>query len=219
MDPYVYQGTDVLINRRGIRDHAQLRTFESDASARRLIELRGRPLSGTFDISHLRNIHRHIFQDVYPWAGEIRTVNISRSGQFPYAFPQHIANALHSTFSKLQDERYLASLGRERFATRAAHYLGEINAVHPFREGNGRTQREFIRQLAQRNGYAFDWARVPRDRMYEASRLSFERGDNSGLEAALLAALRQDRQKSVHERAEAIRRQAHGRDREDDRER
>lgn len=205
MDPYVYQGTDVLINRRGIRDHQRLRTFEADATARRLIELRERPVAGNFDATHLRNIHRAIFQDVYSWAGEIRTVNISRAIQFPYAFPQHIASALNSTFTQLGKERYLSSTGREQFAARAAHYLGEINAVHPFRDGNGRTQREFIRQLARRGGYAVDWSRVPRDTMYEASRSSFQNGDNKGLEAVLLAALRGERQRTAQELADALR--------------
>ena len=69
-----------------------------------------------------------------------------------------------------------------------AAYLAEINAIHPFREGNGRTQREFIRQLAVRNGYALNWSRVSREHMIEASRQSF-RGDNAGLEQLLQAAL------------------------------
>jgi cell filamentation protein len=67
--------------------------------------------------------------------------------------------------------------------------MGELNAIHPFREGNGRTQREFIAQLAVRNGYALDWTRIQRNEMYDASHMSFQRGNNSGLEAVLRKAL------------------------------
>ena len=225
MDPYVYPGTDVLINRRDIRDHQDLRTFEANASSRRVFELGERPRSGSFDAPHLRDIHRYIFQDVYPWAGEIRTVNISRSNQFPYAFPERIQGALATAFGQLRNERYLAGADRSQFTGRAAHYLGEINAVHPFREGNGRTQREFIRQLAQRNGYAIDWSRVSRDQMYEASQRSFEKGDNSGLEAILRTALRPERKKTLDPRIAEIRdkvrerQSARNPDRDSDRER
>lgn len=67
--------------------------------------------------------------------------------------------------------------------------MGELNAFHPFRDGNGRTWREFIRQLALRNGYALAWCRVSLDQMSEASENSFQRGDNEGLEKALRQAL------------------------------
>jgi cell filamentation protein len=110
MDPYVYPGTDILQNRRDIRDDGRLRTFEADASMRRLTELRESPLPGSFDANHLRQIHRYIFQDAYHWAGEFRTVNISRAGQFPYAFPNRIDGALNGAFAALRSERHLLSL-------------------------------------------------------------------------------------------------------------
>ena len=131
----------------------------------------------------------YIFQDVYAWAGEFRTVNISRSGQFPFAFSDRIPQSLSKLAAELEKERRLANLPLSQFASRAAHYLGELNAIHPFREGNGRTQREFIRELAGRNGYALDWSRVSPEHMSEASQISFQRGDNSGLEKVLQAAL------------------------------
>jgi cell filamentation protein len=194
MDPYVYPENDVLRNRRGIRDSAQLQRFEAPASGRRLLELEARPLAGSLDTPHLRDLHRYIFQDVYRWAGEFRTVNIARSGQFPYAFPDRIESSLNRVFAELRNERILASLDVGSFAGRAAHYLGEINAVHPFREGNGRTQRAFVSELARRNGYALDWSRTSREQVYKASRLSFQHGDNAGLKSILSSALR--RQKS-----------------------
>ena len=72
---------------------------------------------------------------------------------------------------------------------RAGYFLGEINAVHPFRDGNGRAQREFLRQLAKRNGFTLNWSRVTRDQMSAASMASFLKGDNTGLAEAVGAAI------------------------------
>ncbi len=113
-------------------------------------------------------MHHHIFQDVYEWAGEFRTFNISKSGD-PFAFKEHIVSSLDKTFRELKDERHLSGADLQRFANRGAWYLGEINAIHPFREGNGRTQREFIRELGLRNGWGLDWKQVSREQMIEAS--------------------------------------------------
>jgi cell filamentation protein len=218
MDPYVYPGTEVLKNRRDIRDGDRLDSFEAMMTTRRLAELQDKPMKGAFNAQYLSQIHRYIFQDVYDWAGKIRTVDMSRSGQFPFAFTRQIDSALDKTFADLKSERSLAGLDRETFAGRAAHYLGELNAIHPFREGNGRTQREFIRRLAGSKGFAIDWSLVRRERMYEASQLSFERADNSGLESILRSALRPDsRAVEVLRIRDAI--QVREREREKDRDR
>ena len=76
-----------------------------------------------------------------------------------------------------------------KFANRAAYYLGELNAIHPFRDGNGRTQREFVRELALHHGYCLNWFHVSRDQMYKASQQSFHSGDNQGLEDAIIRAV------------------------------
>jgi cell filamentation protein len=191
MDPYVYPGTSVLRNLRGIRDPDLLDEFEADATSRRILQLERKPVSGGFDARHFQAIHRYIFQDVYPWAGEFRTVNIGKSGD-PFAFSEHIVSSLDKLFGALQRERYVSGADLESFANRGAHYLGEINAVHPFRDGNGRTQRELIRALAIRNGYELNWTRVSQQRMIEASRQSL-RVDNAGLEEVLKSALDTER--------------------------
>ena len=97
MDPYVYPETNVLRNLRDIRDAGQLGKFEAIATTRRTVELEQEPIQGRFDVPHLRAIHRHIFQDVYEWAGDFRTVNISKSGD-PCAFCEHIVSGLDKTF-------------------------------------------------------------------------------------------------------------------------
>lgn len=187
MDPYVYPGTDVLRNLRDIRNAERLEDFEAIAATRRIIELEHEPIAGEFDARRLQAIHGHIFQDVYDWTGDFRTVSISKSGD-PFAFPQHIGSSLDRICEELTRERHLAGSDAERFANRGAYYLAEINAIHPFREGNGRTQREFIRELGVRNGFAIDWTQISREEMIEASIRSL-RVDNAGLERILRRAL------------------------------
>jgi cell filamentation protein len=191
MDPYLYPGTSVLKNLQNFRDPDLLDEFEADASGIRLRQLVRKPTAGVFDSKHLQAIHRYIFQDIYPWAGEFRTVNISKAGDL-FGLCQHIASNLDNTFANLKKERYLEAQPLGAFCKRAAYYFGEINAIHPFREGNGRTQREFIRQLAQRNGFAANWSRTTPAEMIDASKASFKRGDNSGLEQILVQALAPD---------------------------
>ena len=189
MDPYVYEGTSVLRNLRDIRDREQLSRFESDMTSRRLAELKQSAEAGRFDPAHLRAIHHYIFQDVFEWAGKFRTVNISRSDQYYFAFWDRIEAALFDTLARLTKERHLAGLAPPAFSSRAGFFLGEINAVHPFRDGNGRTQREFIRQLAVRNGYPLNWQGVTREQMGAASKLSFQKGDNTALAELIESAI------------------------------
>ncbi len=189
MAPYVYPETNVLKNLRDIRDREQWTRFESDMSSRRLGELKHEPIPGRLAIAHYKAIHRYIFQDVYEWAGEFRTVNICRSDQYYFAFCDRIEPALFDTLGRLLKERHLAGLEPAAFCARAGYFLGEINAVHPFRDGNGRTQREFVRQLAVRNGFALNWSGVTRDQMGAASKLSFQKGDNSGLAELIQTAI------------------------------
>jgi len=148
-----------------------------DMTTRRLAEIAGSQSPGEFGAKHLQAIHRFIFQDVYGWAGEFRSVNISRPGQFPFAFSDQVQNSLNKLAGDLAKERRLAGLSQARFVKRAARYMGELNAVHPFRDGNGRAQREFIRVLAARNGHALDWSRISPGQMIEASKRSFQQGE------------------------------------------
>ena len=189
MDPYVYPGTNVLRNLRGFRTLRELSELEAEASSWRLSQLERRPLRGKFDIAHLQAIHRYIFQDVYPWAGELRTVDIARPGQFYFAFSHQIRPCLERTFADLQAERYLKGASAQEFCHRAAHYMGELNASHPFRDGNGRTQREFIRELGLHGGHVLNWVHVTLAQMYAASHVRFQAADNSGLEKVLMAAV------------------------------
>ncbi len=184
-DPYTYPGTDVLRNVLDIRDQQQLAALEANATASRLIELDERPLVGRFDAAHLKSIHQYIFQDVYRWAGKFRTVDISKGGHL-FGVAAFIGPALDEVLRKLSEEAHLTALDARKFASRAGYYMGELNAIHPFRDGNGRAQREFIRELGVQAGFVIDWSRVTREQMTAASLESFQTGDSSEM-AALIA--------------------------------
>ncbi|MOA16957.1 Adenosine monophosphate-protein transferase VbhT [compost metagenome] len=131
-------------------------------------KLREQPVAGKFDLEHLRQIHRRLFGDVYDWAGEIRQGEIQK-GDTIFARHLMIDSAGRRLFQQLAQERHLQDLDAEKFSQRAAYYLGEINVLHPFREGNGRTQREFIGQLARNAGYDIDWTGISQAEMIRAS--------------------------------------------------
>jgi cell filamentation protein len=118
----------------------------------------------------LRSSHREIFGDIYPWAGAIRVVSISRSD--PFCLPQHIEAYSAEVFGALAKERCLRGLQRMDFLDRLTHYFAEVNAIHPFREGNGGTQRAFFRQLGREAGWPIDWATLDPEANSTASRAS-----------------------------------------------
>ncbi len=175
----------ILRNKLGITDAAQLEPHIARLSFIRVLELEAKPIPGRFDIPHLRAIHRHIFQDVFPWAGDFREVMTARTGSFGFPPPQYLIPSLETLFAALKAENHLKALTPGTFALRAAHYLGEINAIHPFREGNGRSQREFIRSLALHAGHPLTWANLTPEENNEASRISFATGDNTLLAAII----------------------------------
>lgn len=165
---YCYPDTDILINNLDIRDEDLLKEAEGLYSAQRLLELEAAPLEGDFDFLHVKKIHKHIFQDIYPFAGEIREENISK-GMTRFAGVQFIEPSANVLFDQLRSENHLVGMPIEEFSMRAAHYMAELNMLHPFREGNGRVLREFIRSLALKSGYSSKWDAVDKDELLAAS--------------------------------------------------
>jgi cell filamentation protein len=190
-DPHSQNGEPCPLNFFGITVYSELAELEGFYVSKRVTQLEAGGIQGRFDLDHLRKIHRYLFQDVFPWAGQLRQVGLSKVGGAPFAPPVHLASALAELFSQLNIERLLRGLNVHMFSQRAAYYLGEINAIHPFREGNGRTQREFIRQLALNAGHTLSWAGFSLDENIEASILSHTRGDNSGLATIIERAIMQ----------------------------
>ena len=168
---YCYPNSDVLINKLGIKNAEDLKKAEREITSIRLANARINKVKGDFDLQHLKDIHRYIFQDIYEWAGEIRWVNIAKGNMFcNYSFIE--ANA-ESLFRKLKNEKYLKEISEKDMPIRLAYYLSEINVIHPFREGNGRAQRLFIEYLAEENGYSIDFSQVTGEEMIKASAESF----------------------------------------------
>jgi cell filamentation protein len=175
-DPYCYPGTAVLKNRANIRDQAALDAFEHEAMLQRAEE--PYPV-GRLSVNHFRAIHRHLFQDVYAWAGRFRTVRISKGGSM-FCYPEHIRAETRRLFDQLKRDHYLTGLGREEFAQKGAHFLAELNAIHPFREGNGRTQLAYFTMLAEAAGHALELDRLDPDALLQAVIESFG-GDEARL--------------------------------------
>jgi cell filamentation protein len=155
---------------------------ESDLTIAELAGLIVNPLPGGFDLRHLQAFHRRIFGHIYAWAGELRTVVIAKTDMF--CLPQHIGPYADEIFTQLARETHLRGLVREHFVDRLTHYLAEVNAIHPFREGNGRTQRAFFGQLAREAGWPIDWSELDADENVDASIASI-RGDNRRLRTML----------------------------------
>ncbi len=169
-DPYLDPAARVLRNRLGITETDALARAEADVVTARVYRLLRRRLEGGYDLDHFRAFHRCLFGDLYDWAGDLRTVNIARSVSFGHW--RHIERYLDLVFLELADEGHLQELDRHDFIRRLAHYLAEVNAAHPFREGNGRTQRAFFGQLATDAGWIVRWSAitpVENDRAAEAS--------------------------------------------------
>lgn len=175
VDPYLDAETGVLRNRLGIVDPLRLREAEAALTLAALADLGTRTVPGGYDLDHLKLFHREIFGDIYPWAGEIRVVGIAKSD--PFCLPQHIEAYSAEVFGGLAKERYLRGVSREGFLDRLTHYFAEVNAIHPFREGNGRAQRAFFRQLSREAGWPIDWSDLDPSENARASMASF-RGDN-----------------------------------------
>lgn len=165
-DPYVYPGTRILKNKLDIQDADML-----DLAERRLATVRARQgvPQGNFDLRHLKAIHFHLFQDVYEWAGQIRTVEISK-GESQFQFRQYIETGMSDIHRRLVKAGLLRGLERSNFAAEAGQIIGDVNYVHPFREGNGRTQLQYLKLLAIQAGHPLDLTKIDATGWLKASR-------------------------------------------------
>ena len=170
----------VLRNKLDIRDSRTLDAAERLFVAQRLLE---EVPAGDFDLKHLKAIHRHLFQDVYEWAGEVRTVETSKNdSRFqPRRFIQAGMADIHR---RIVAAKYFEGTGPEAFAKGAGSIMGDVNHVHPFREGNGRTQLQYLKQLAQRAGHDLDLTRLDRGAWMDASQRS-NLGDHDAMKRCI----------------------------------
>jgi cell filamentation protein, protein adenylyltransferase len=173
-DPYSDPVTGVLYNKLGLGTAAGLEAAEREITHAALILVDESPVSPSYDLPHLQEIHKRIFGEIYEWAGQIRTVAIAKGAVF--CLPQYVESSAAVIFRELHDEDCLRGLRHDMFVGRLAYYLGEVNALHPFREGNGRAQRAFFRQLARDAGFTLAWQHLDPARNVKAS-AAIMRGD------------------------------------------
>lgn len=172
-DIYCYEGTTVLKNLPDIHKQDALNEFEAAMTTQRSDELL--PI-GELDGTHYCAIHHHLFQDVYSWAGRFRTVRISK-GENAFCYPEYIEQEMQSLFYNLKNQNYFENLSADEFITCAAHFLSTLNAIHPFREGNGRAQTSFLLLLADHAGHPLNLNQLVPERFMEAMIASFEKDE------------------------------------------
>lgn len=167
---YCYPGSDVLINKLNIKSEDELYKYERKITSIRNYEITENPVQGNFNFKHLQAIHKALFSDIYEWAGKPRTVDIAKGNMF--CKPQYIESFADEIFRDIIQNNYLIDAPENLVFSKLARYMGDINALHAFREGNGRTQRQFIYYLGMAAGYKLDYSKTTADEMMEASKES-----------------------------------------------
>lgn len=182
-DPYVYNN-GVLINHFSIQDTASLNEIEALFAAEAISELLQQPLPDQFNLIHLCYLHQQIFMEVYPWAGSLRQVDICKGDTY-FAKHADIESKCAALFDQLALEYNFKGLPIAEFCNKAGIFLSQLNFIHPFREGNGRTQRLLISQLALNNDIEINWLTVSNDAMRAAS-IAGEQGQYRPMQRLLL---------------------------------
>ena len=174
MSEYFTSFDDVLENKLGISDPGELKQLEEEIVPLRTAEIFSSFASASLNFQTLKRIHRVMFSDLYQMAGKVRCVDmIKGNNQVPFCFTQNIDAEQRRIFAQLKKEHHLSGLSRDEFIKRIAWLAGELNALHPFRDGNGRAIRAFLVLLSQHAGYELDYSRVSKDELIEADAMGF----------------------------------------------
>ena len=163
-----YEGTTCLINKLDIRDEKQLDAIESHITIAKISQLLQNPIQGDFDFEHYKAIHKFIFEDLYDWAGVPRDVDISKKGTH-FVKAENIDEIATACFERLKCQNYFIGLDMDDFVEHITDFYCVTNNLHPFREGNGRTQRVFLSQLALNAGYEMDFSNIDTDELMIAT--------------------------------------------------
>jgi cell filamentation protein len=172
-DFYCYPESDILINKFDIRDKEALNTVERQITSLKIAQLEANPVEGDFDLKHIKSIHKFIFGDIYAWAGQVRKGDFLIKGDSIFCRSMYIENMAAEIHSNLKKDNFLHGLEKAEFINKLAYYMGEINALHPFREGNGRTQRLYFKQLCVKVGYDLEFHKAPKDTLIPADISAF----------------------------------------------
>lgn len=170
-DYYCWSDSSVLKNKLNIKDEVLLNEAERKITSLKTAKLLETPLEGELNFEYIKRIHSYLFFDIYDWAGEVRKTDISKGN----IFCQHelIEINVNALMDELKNENYLTESSKDKIVERLAYYIGDLNTIHPFREGNGRVQRIFIRELASRAGYLINFDGITPEEMIKASDAAF----------------------------------------------
>lgn len=167
-EDYFIPGTEVLRNKLGVTDSSELRRIEYNiaALAEVMVRVDAEIVPRTFDLKHMRHIHRHLFQDVYEWAGEVRAVNFTKADEssgFVTTFASVEGGKIASHMEQVRglvEATTWSGISHDEFAVRAAEVFAHVNYAHPFREGNGRTAKIFMEHVAELSPFELDYGRI-----------------------------------------------------------
>lgn len=173
-DPYCYRGTDVLVNRYDIRDAGLLHAVEYKFALVREIELEVKPINGVYDFKHLIEIHKHLFQDTYEWAGQVRVLDFAKRNAetgLVNRFTQiiDVPKKIEEFNKFISDHNQLKGLNKAEFIVLFSQVQARLNEIHPFREGNGRSTRIFMTHLARQAGFDFQVNKLDANQWNQAS--------------------------------------------------
>lgn len=157
-----YEGTTCLVNKLNIKDETVLSKIEADITFAKTAEWESNPVRGEWTTDYYKAIHRFLFEDLYDWAGEFRTINISKKGT-QFVDCGQLSDLSDKIFHRLKALHYLKGLPFSQFIDELTDIYCSLNLLHPFREGNGRTERVFITQLIRENGYTINFSEMDKD--------------------------------------------------------
>ena len=165
---HCYPGTSVLVNKLGIQDQMQLDENETLIVGVKTLQFELAPFPEPLDFNYYKRLHQFLFGELYEWAGTVRSVDLSKQ-HTRFCAASEIESLAGRMFARVEQMNYLCGLSREDFINELTDFYAGVNYLHPFREGNGRAQRLYFRQLAQRAGYKLDFAAADSDRMMIAT--------------------------------------------------
>lgn len=164
---YTYKNSGTLKNKLNIQDEKKLKKYETEMVAFKLSTLKDANIKRTYDAKHLRAIHKHLFEDVYDFAGEYRRENITKEN-FRFSEFHYIEDNIEEIFKKV-DMQKLKQMAFDELVVFISQIMTDLNVLHPFREGNGRATREFIRELLEDLGYEINWFLIDYNEILRAS--------------------------------------------------
>lgn len=180
-DPYVIPGTLTLNNKLGIRDREELGKISNAFALLRLRQGMPHPEVGEeFSLAHLQNVHHHLFQDTYEWAGQARDCRLA-IGEVEFCPPERIESEMKLVHRDLERRAYFIDCDKGELAQEMASLYSRLNWIHPFRDGNGRATRTMLEDLARANSYHLDWSQTNKVEWNQACYMAASQGNQDGL--------------------------------------